>query len=152
ARADAPCGEVRHHAEHGYRPSARTELGERARCRMSTTLVHIGDFHAAPGPRNADRYRALDQIISESLQLPRLGAFLWPGDLFDAASSTEDRNGLDERLQRMADAAPVVICYGNHDRAGDLDGFARLQAKHRIYVIARPQVQVLQLATGELAA
>jgi hypothetical protein len=31
----------------------------------TTTFVHIGDFHAGPGPRNADRYRALDQIIRE---------------------------------------------------------------------------------------
>lgn len=119
---------------------------------MSTTLVHIGDFHAAPGPRNADRYRALDQIIRQSLQLPRLGAWLWPGDLFDAASTAEDRNALDERLVQMANAAPVVLCDGNHDKPGDLDGFARLKANHPISVISRPHVQVLRLATGEMAA
>lgn len=119
---------------------------------MSTSLVHIGDFHAASGPRNVDRFRALDQIIAEALQLSRLGAFLWPGDLFDAASSAEDRNALDERIQRMAGAAPVFICYGNHDKPGDLDGFARLKATHPIYVIDRPRVQVARLATGEMAA
>ena len=49
-----------------------------------TSLVHIGDLHAAPGPRDADRYRALDQIIGEGLALEHMGAWLWPGDLFDA--------------------------------------------------------------------
>src|SRR4051812_14059019 len=101
---------------------------------MSTSLVHIGDFHAAPGPRNADRYRALDQIIAEGLALPHLGAWLWPGDLFDAASNVDDRNALDIRLRAMANAAPVVIVYGNHDRKGDLDGFGNLRAKHPICV------------------
>jgi DNA repair exonuclease SbcCD nuclease subunit len=52
----------------------------------------------------------------------------------------------------MADAAPVVIIYGNHDRPGDLDGFANLKAGHPIYVIDRPHVLVLRLATQQMAA
>jgi predicted MPP superfamily phosphohydrolase len=96
-----------------------------------TSIVHIGDVHAAPGPRSADRWRAVDQIIREGLALEQLGAWLIPGDLFDALSTTEDRNAWDARLQRMADAAPVVIIYGNHDRPGDLDGFANLKAAIR---------------------
>ena len=46
---------------------------------MTTSFVHIGDFHAAPGPRNADRYRALVQILKAGFALPDLGAWLWPG-------------------------------------------------------------------------
>jgi hypothetical protein len=53
-----------------------------------TSLVHIGDVHAAPGPRSADRWRAVDQIIREGLALEQLGAWLIPGDLFDALSTT----------------------------------------------------------------
>lgn len=117
-----------------------------------TSLVHIGDFHAAPGPRNADRYRALDQIIAEGSALPHLGAWLWPGDLFDAASYSDDRNAIDQRIQRMAAVAPVLICYGNHDRPGDLDGFGRLDAEHPIYVFDRPHVHFFRLATREMAA
>lgn len=114
-----------------------------------TSLVHIGDFHAAPGPRRDDQYRALDQIISEGLALPALGAWLWPGDLFDALSTTEDRNALDARLQRMADAAPVILCYGNHDKPGDLDGFARLHTTNGIYVIDAPHTLRLRLPTRD---
>ena len=119
---------------------------------MASTFVHIGDVHAAPGPRSADRWRAVDQILTEGLQLPRLGAWLLPGDLFDALSTTEDRNAWDDRLRRMADVAPVVMVYGNHDRKGDLDGFANLKATHPIYVIDRPHVLALRLATQEMAA
>jgi len=116
-----------------------------------TSLVHIGDFHAAPGARREDQYRALDQIITEGLALPHLGAWLWPGDLFDALSTTEDRNALDARLQRMAALAPVLLCYGNHDKPGDLDGFARLETEYPILVIDRPQCVRVFLATNQHA-
>jgi DNA repair exonuclease SbcCD nuclease subunit len=120
-----------------------------------TRLVHIGDFHAAPGPRTADRYGALDQIIAHGLVLStmgQLGGWLWPGDLFDALSTIEDRNAIDERLVVMAEHGPVVICDGNHDRPGDLAGFARLTGKFPILVISRPQTVRIQLATGEHAS
>lgn len=110
-----------------------------------TTFVHIGDFHAASGPRNADRYRALDQIIATGEQLSSLGAWLWPGDLNHGRMTIEDRNALAERLARMAAVAPVVITYGNHDASGDLDVFARLKAVFPIYVIATPQVMRIPL-------
>jgi hypothetical protein len=117
-------------------------------------FVHIGDAHLAPGPRNADRRRAIDQIIAECATLPNLAAWLWPGDLFHGprTSDVDDRNWLDTRLQQMAAIAPVVICYGNHDPAGDLDGFARLNGTHPIYVIDRPHVLRLRVATGVMAS
>lgn len=117
-------------------------------------FVHIGDAHLAPGPRNADRRRAIDQIIAECVGLPGLAAWLWPGDLFHGPRTTDvqDRNWLDTRLQQMAAVAPVVICYGNHDPAGDLDGFARLNGTHPIYVIDRPHVLRLRTATGVMAS
>lgn len=118
---------------------------------MATTLLDIGDFHAAPGPRNADRYTALDQIIREGLTLSRLGAWLWPGDLNDARMTIDDRNALAERLVTMGMVAPVVICYGNHDLPGDLDVFARLKTGHPIYVVDTPHCLRFRLATGENA-
>jgi DNA repair exonuclease SbcCD nuclease subunit len=117
-----------------------------------TQLVHIGDFHSGPGPRNAVRFRALDQIIREGLALPGLGAWLWPGDLSHARQAIDDKNAIAERLQLMAGRAPVVICQGNHDLAGDLDVFARLETTHPIFVIDRPQTIRLKLATGEMAS
>lgn len=119
---------------------------------MRTSFVHIGDAHLQPGPRQEDRLRALDQIIDEGLALETLGAWLWPGDLFHTGAAAKDCNGLDERLQRMARRAPVVICYGNHDSPGDLDGFARLQAPYPIYVIDAPRVVTVPLAGGKACA
>lgn len=119
---------------------------------MLTSFIHIGDGHLQPGPRQEDRLRALDQIITEGLALPNLGAWLWPGDLFHAGAAARDCNGIDERLQRMAKKAPVVICYGNHDAPGDLDGFARLYAPYPVYVIDRPRVVSVPLAGGHSMA
>lgn len=118
---------------------------------MTTSLVHIGDFHAGPGPRNADRYRALDQIIAAADRLEALGAWLWPGDLNHARMTIEDRNALAERLQRMAATAPVFAVYGNHDAPGDLDVFERLATTHPIRVFRQPTTVRISLATGESA-
>jgi hypothetical protein len=117
-----------------------------------TTLIHIGDLHLAPGPRQAQRYAALDQIITEGASLPRLGGWLFPGDLSDARQSIEDKNGLADRFVAMANRAPLVITYGNHDLKGDLDVFRALKAEWPIYVIDRPRVIQIELATGEEAA
>lgn len=119
---------------------------------MATSLVHIGDFHAGPGPRNPARYRALDQVIAEGLALPSLGAWLWPGDLSHQRQTIDDENALIERLRRMSASAPVVLVYGNHDAPGDLDKFAFVSAGNPIYVVDRPQVLRIRLATMAFAS
>jgi hypothetical protein len=119
---------------------------------MATSLVHIGDFHAAPGPRNEARYRALDQLIARALQLPSLGAWLWPGDLAHARQSIGDENALIGRLRRMSAVAPVVLVYGNHDLEGDLDKFTSVANGNPIYVVDRPQVLRIRLSTMEFAS
>lgn len=118
---------------------------------MATSLVHIGDFHAGPGPRNAARYRALDQVITEGLALPNLGAWLWPGDLSHLRQAIADENAIIERLRRMSAAAPVVVVYGNHDAEGDLDKFRHVSAGHPIYVVDRPTCLRIRLATMAFA-
>jgi hypothetical protein len=117
----------------------------------TASLVVIGDTHLAPGPRQADKLAALDMIVAHGLALPDLGAWLWPGDLFHSTSTPADRNALKEVVKRMANVAPVVICYGNHDAAGDLDIFADLGAKFPIVVVDRPQVVRVDLPTNRLA-
>lgn len=119
---------------------------------MGTSLVHIGDFHAGPGPRNAARYRALDQLIDQALQLPSLGAWLWPGDLSHQRQTIDDENALIARLRRMSAAAPVVLVYGNHDQPGDLDKFASVSNGNPIYVIDRPHVLRIRLANMAFAS
>jgi hypothetical protein len=118
-----------------------------------TTFVHIGDFHAAPGPRNADRYRALDQIIATGEQ-PNLGAWLWPGDLNHGRMTIEDRNALAERCARMAAIGARRHLLRQPRRARRPRRVRRLKATHPIYVVAtprRPRVNSLR-STGEHAS
>ena len=116
------------------------------------TFVHLGDLHLRPDARNAQRLTTLDQVITEGLEIEGLAAWLFPGDLNHGRMSIDDRNALAERLQRMASAAPVVICPGNHDQPGELDVFGRLEARWPIAVVNRPDVISVRTATGIEAA
>lgn len=111
-------------------------------------IVVIGDVHLRQDARNAQRLASWDRIIAEALELPRLGAWVLCGDLFDAKSTIPDRNEAAARLQRMASHAPVVLLQGNHDVAGDLDVFGRLAARHDIVVCATPTTETIELACG----
>lgn len=114
-------------------------------------FLHIGDLHLGPNDRNVDRIAALDQILREGLAQP-LSAWLWPGDLNHGRMTIADKNVLAERVQRMANHAPVLICYGNHDLPGDLDFLARLSASYPIIVVSRPEVFNVVTADGFEAA
>lgn len=119
---------------------------------MITRFIHVGDLHLGPNARNADRLRALDQILEQSDGVEQLGAWLIPGDLNHARMTIEDRNALASRLTAMALRAPVLICYGNHDLPGDLNVFSRLRTEWPVLVFERPTVHTLKLATGAHAA
>lgn len=110
--------------------------------------VAIGDAHLGPNARQADRLAALDAIIAFGLQLPSLGAWLWPGDVFHAKSTIADRNELAPRLIRMAKVAPVIGCRGNHDAPGDLAIFERLETTWPVYFPERPEVLRVATPTG----
>ncbi len=117
-------------------------------------FVHIGDTHIGPGPRLADKLGVLDQIIVWVDRLAdegRLAAILWPGDLFHARSTIEDRNLLAPRLQRLAQRAPVVLLDGNHDAPGDLEILSRLHAFYPIHVVSEPKILHVSCATGAIA-
>jgi DNA repair exonuclease SbcCD nuclease subunit len=110
-------------------------------------VVHIGDLHLGPNSRNDDRLAALDQILREQ-EPTDVALWVWPGDVNHGRMTIADRNALVPRVQRMADVAPVVICYGNHDLPGDLDFLEELKARHAIYVVARPKMLLVPLAGG----
>lgn len=113
--------------------------------------VALGDAHLGPNARQADRLRALDTIIDAGIDLGlSLGCWLWPGDLFHAKSAIADRNELAPRLIRMANAAPVVGCRGNHDAPGDLAIFEALATQWPIAFVERPQVVTVATPTGHV--
>jgi hypothetical protein len=110
-------------------------------------FVHIGDLHLGPNARNADRQAALEQIVREQLAHP-VAAWLLPGDLNHGLMTIADRNFLVLLVQQMAEHAPVIVCYGNHDLPGELDFLAKVSAQWRIHVIDRPEVFRIVVATG----
>jgi 3',5'-cyclic AMP phosphodiesterase CpdA len=116
-------------------------------------FVQFGDAHFGPhGGRNADRYAALDQIIAEGSALPYLAAWLGPGDLYHQRSEATDRDALSDRIVRMANRAPVVLCPGNHEAPLELRVFAKLGAAFPVYLAERPAVLSVRLATTAMAA
>lgn len=112
-------------------------------------FIHIGDIHLAPGERNEDRRQALTQIVWDATaDTTPVSAWFIPGDLNHGAMSVEDRNYLAALLIEMANVAPVVILYGNHDRAGELDVFGKLRAKWSIHVVAEAGIIAVQTPSG----
>lgn len=113
--------------------------------------VIVGDSHLqGTNPRNGDRLRAWDQIIEAGLQFPDLAAWLHVGDVFHARSTPDDRVSVAERLVRMANAAPVVVIYGNHDAPLDLHVFGKLKAAHPIIVVDQPQTVMLRPSQSDV--
>jgi hypothetical protein len=117
-----------------------------------TTLAQIGDFHARPDARNADRYRVLGTIVAAIKALAAAGGYggtFWPGDLNHAKMTIADKNALRAVVQQLAEYGPVFICRGNHDEPGDLDFLAHIIAGFPIYVITEAGCVRGRLATGE---
>ena len=108
---------------------------------MQFCVPVIGDAHLRNDGRQPDREAALRQIVRECMARPTpIGLWGVPGDLHDAGSDVFTRNLWAELLLEMADVAPVVTCYGNHDRDGDLDIYGKLKGRHPIYVVRQPTV------------
>lgn len=105
-------------------------------------VAHTGDIHLTDGPRFDSTLRCLRHIVADGIQQ---GVNLWlvGGDMAGTTvphkQTPRERNALVEILQGMADHAPVVMAYGNHDFPGDLDVFAELRAVHPIFVLDRPE-------------
>lgn len=115
------------------------------------TVPVIGDAHFKQDARQPDRLASVDQIVRECLLLP-VGLWAVPGDLYDAGSDVFSRNAWVDRIRQMANVAPVVICYGNHDRDGDLYLLSQIGAKWPIHVIDRPQTIHVRTPQGPTIA
>jgi exonuclease SbcD len=73
------------------------------------------------------------------------------GDLFERKSVPEERNAAAVVLRSLAESAPVVGVYGNHDAPGDLDIFGRLKTKHPIRFYSQPAVHTAFYKNGQKA-
>src|SRR5579864_23385 len=104
-------------------------------------FIHVGDAHLdSASSRGADRVAALTQLVRYVETLDNLAAVIWPGDLFDGESSTEDRNAIAPIIQQLAGRAPLLIVPGNHDRPGELEILERLRTRWPVHVVTHPSV------------
>lgn len=95
------------------------------------------DWHIDGGMDNDVRDSVLQ--MSEVFKEKAVKVIVLPGDLFHQKSTADGRNLLRELLQILGEIAPVVICYGNHDQAGDLDIFRHLKTTYSIDVFDSPR-------------
>lgn len=116
---------------------------------MPIRIASVGDLHLTEGPRFADTARVLDWIAEDGAAR---GVHLWlvGGDLVGThdvphVATVRERDFLDRWFQRLAETAPVVILYGNHDVAADMVGYGRLEAPHTIRVVTELEVVTLRL-------
>lgn len=111
-------------------------------------ILATGDNHFARGPRWAECLRVHDWIAGEvERRAPDL--FLCAGDLYERASTPEERDAAARWLTRIARVCPVVVVRGNHDKAGDVELLGRLDTYHPIVVEER--AGVCRIATDSAA-
>ncbi|MCW5893321.1 MAG: hypothetical protein KIT14_22635 [bacterium] len=108
---------------------------------MPVRIGKTGDIHLTEGPRFEDTKRCAYWVADDGRAQ---GVQLWSvdGDLAGTTvphrQTTLERNALDDWFLYLAETAPVVVLYGNHDAAGDLDRIGKLKGKHPIHLFDRP--------------
>lgn len=113
-------------------------------------IAHLSDLHVIDGVRLDDHRDTLHNIVSDVLDLhPDL--VLITGDLAGRAvphrTTPRERNVLYPEIVRLADAAPVIILYGNHDQAPDMDAMVNLDGRYAIQALKG--AGEMEIATAE---
>lgn len=116
-------------------------------------ILHTGDWHCSEGPRLARTLACLDFMIADAfaraVDLVLIGGDMH-GTTVPHVATVIERNAVAMRIQALAEIAPVVLIYGNHDAPGDLDVYAQLAAAHPIYVASVPRVVSVRLANVDV--
>lgn len=107
-----------------------------------TTIALISDQHISRSSRWEEGKRILGWIADE-LTVRRPDIICLGGDLFDARPTAEEWKEAAGWLMRLADVAPVVGVYGNHDVPMSQSVFNYLNTRHPIIIADEPCVQVV---------
>jgi DNA repair exonuclease SbcCD nuclease subunit len=106
-------------------------------------LAHLGDLHLTEGPRFDTTAQCLEYAVLDGIAQ---GVNLWAvvGDLSGTTvphrATIQEKNTLGHLFQAMAEHAPVVVLYGNHDSEDDLELYGELKGQHEIHVVDRPSI------------
>lgn len=96
-------------------------------------LLGSGDNHWRKGLRFAE-CRAVHAFMVEQARALNVDVFVDSGDVFDEASTPEEREAVADWMKAVTEVCPMVLSKGNHDRPLDIALFRRLQTKHPIIV------------------
>lgn len=102
-------------------------------------LALVSDQHITRASRWEEGLRILDWI-ADTLAERKPDVIALGGDLFDGRPTSEEWVVAARWLMRLADVAPVVGVYGNHDVQASLDVFPSLRARHPIAIYSAPAV------------
>jgi DNA repair exonuclease SbcCD nuclease subunit len=101
-------------------------------------ILHSGDWHIGTAGVDEDIRAAVQAIATKARMEINPQLIILPGDIYDGASTPEDRNMAKDLICELAEAAPVVIIKGNHDAAKDLLILGNLAARNVIRVYEHP--------------
>lgn len=96
-------------------------------------IAHLGDSHFDDRSRFAECVRLHDWMADDWARR-EVGLVLHAGDVFERKSTPTERNAVATWLRRVTERCPVVMVRGNHDAAGDLEIFSRLETEFPITV------------------
>lgn len=94
-------------------------------------------FHAA-GPRADECVRVHENIV-EIVKRERPSVFVSAGDVYERASTPQDREQAAAFFAAIADICPVVVVQGNHDRPLDVAFLRRIKARYPIHAVEGAQ-------------
>ena len=97
-------------------------------------IIASGDHHfEARSVRWSECLRVHDWMAGY-VEEEQPDVFCSAGDIYERASTPEERKAVADWLTRIAEVCPVVIARGNHDREQDVALMRRLKTRHPIIV------------------
>lgn len=106
-------------------------------------IALISDQHFDVNSRWSEHLRIMQWIVDDLAGL-RPDVICLGGDLFERRPVSEEVDAASAWLVQLADIAPVVGVYGNHDVPHALEVMNRLEAKHPITFYATPKVHYMR--------
>jgi DNA repair exonuclease SbcCD nuclease subunit len=106
-------------------------------------IASTGDWHYGSGV-DEDIERSME-FITQKVKEEKADAILLTGDIYQKESNVSSRNIAIERVKKLSEIAPVLMCYGNHDAPGDLDVFKYLGGNGRHPVKVYNTISVIKI-------
>ncbi len=97
-------------------------------------ILALGDSHFEEGARFEECLR-IHAWVADYVRDNEIDAVLHAGDVYEKASSPNERKAVADWLVSVADRCRVIIVRGNHDARQDCALLARLMTKHDVHVV-----------------